>query len=225
QIHRKPTALAFTFRRTLTDRRPTAQKRRLMIGAIGVSDTSHTNRHSFRSIAFKQCLSAPTIDHSGKLPSQVNPITHSAIHPKSAGRRPLMHSVTGEKDSPAAIGPGYQSTPLPRQHREHLIRKVGIHSFANTTRDIKRADIRVRVNPQFGQAPKLASVDGNKIAPMTTCVDESKKSCPSFVMQCRKLRRSKENADAKTQHSFARIFDPKRLAREPVEAVATDEIF
>src|SRR5262249_27221268 len=85
-------------------------------------------------------------------------------------------------------------------------------------------NIRVGVDPQFGQAPQLPPVDGYKIAPMAARIDEAKKSCPPFVMQGRKLRRSEENTDTKTQYSFAPIFDAERLAREPVKAVATDEI-
>src|SRR5262245_63710028 len=103
-----------------------------------------------------------------------------------------MHGVASKKDSPAAIASRCQSTSLPRQHREHLIRKVGAYSFAKTTLDIKRTEICVRVDPQFGQTPQLASVDGHEIAPMAVRIDEAEKPCPPFVVQCRKLRRSKE---------------------------------
>src|SRR5262245_48092990 len=127
QIFRKLVALGFAFRRAPSDGRSAPQKRRLMISAIGIGDTGYTHRHSFRSIGFEQPISAPTIDHSGKLPSQVDRVAQSGIHPKTAGGRALMHGVTGKKDSPAAIAFRHQSAPLPRPPREYLIRKVSAH--------------------------------------------------------------------------------------------------
>ena len=205
-----------------------AQKRRVMIGTIGVQ------RHWLSPtgilsglVAFEKAHLHPSrrSQHQASIQDRPrHPIRYSSPDrwwASSDGQRRRQDNTR-----PTTIALGNQSASLPRQDRKNLIRRNRRpRPRRKTAVDVKRTDIRVEVAPQFSQAPQFAPIDRHEIAPMTACVDQAKKSCPSFVMtttassgDLKKILTLKLNIPSPAYSM------PSVLAGEPVETIATDKI-